>query len=155
SDLESLDFTRSELFGYTIMTVALSTIFFGVRSYRDNELGGNITFGKALLMGLMIAGIAGVLYTAGWMILSPPDFMEQYAQQYLENLQNDGATEAEIQAAMTEIEKSKEMYKNPFFKAGITFMEIFPVGLMISLLSAFILKKNDPNLQKERIEHVG
>ncbi|MEO1413963.1 MAG: DUF4199 domain-containing protein [Bacteroidota bacterium] len=151
SDLESLSFTRSELFGYTIMAVALSTIFFGIRSYRDHELGGRITFGKALVMGLLIAAIAGVLYTTGWMILSPPDFMEQYAQQYLENLKSDGATEVEIQAAMEEIAQSMEIYKNPFFKAGITFMEIFPVGLIISLISALILKKTDPAPEKELV----
>ena len=39
------------------------------------------------------------------------------------------------------MKKFKEMYENPFFNAAITFTEPFPVGLIITLISAAILRK--------------
>lgn len=144
SEVESMSFAMNELYGYFVMIVALSTIFFGIRSYRDQELDGKITFGKAFTMGLMISLVAGILYVIAWMLLSGPEFAEAYAQQYIDGLKASGATEAEIQKAIADTEYYTELNKNPFFKAGITFMEIFPVGLMISLGSAFFLQtKND------------
>lgn len=137
---EGWDLAKSELYGYVVMVVALSTIFFGVRSYRDQELGGQITFGKAFGTGLIISLVASVLYVVGWMLLSDPAFVDNYSQQYLEGLRSDGASEADIQQAMQDMETYKELNKNPFFKAGLTLMEIFPVGLMISLASALYLR---------------
>ena len=41
-----------EYVGYLVMLVALSVIFIGIKKYRDQELGGVITFGTAALVGL-------------------------------------------------------------------------------------------------------
>ena len=50
----TLKFDNGEWLGYTTMVIALSMVFFGVKSYRDNHLGGSITFGNALKVGLLI-----------------------------------------------------------------------------------------------------
>ena len=52
--------------GYLIMILALSMVFFGVKRYRDRDLGGVIKFLPALLMGLGIAIVAGVAYVLVW-----------------------------------------------------------------------------------------
>ena len=44
---------------------------------------------------------------------------------------------------VNEINNAKEMYKNPFLRFGITLSEIFPVGLVIALISAVILRKKE------------
>ncbi len=141
---DDFDFSRGELYGYATMIISLSMIFFGVKSYRDNILEGGITFGKAFQVGLYIALIAAAIYVIAWMLYSSfaaTDFMDQYYQYAMEQLQNSGATQEEIDKQVANMERYKEMYKNPFFKMGITFMEIFPVGLIVALITAFVLRR--------------
>ena len=52
-----------------------------------------------------------------------------------------GATEAELQEKAAEMANFKEMYKNPLFVVVVTFLEVFPVGLIVALVSALILKR--------------
>lgn len=138
------DFSTSYAIGYATMIVSLSMIFFGIRSYRDNHTGGALSFGKAFLVGLYITIIASIFYVITWKIYSSialPDFMNQYADKVIAGLKQSGATAAEIAEKTKEMEQWKEWYKNPFFEIGMTFMEIFPVGLIISLICAAILKR--------------
>ncbi len=138
------DWENGELIGYTTMVIALSTIFFGVKTYRDKHLGGSINFGRAFLVGLYITLIASTLYVASWMIMSAnmqQDFMESYMEQAKAKLEQSGAPEAEVQAKVAEMKYFGELYKNPIVKIGFTYMEILPVGLLISLVCAAILKR--------------
>jgi hypothetical protein len=141
---DQTDFKLAEVVGYVSMIVSLSMAFFGIRSYRDNYLQGNINFGKAFQVGLYITLIASAIYVTGWMIYShyTPELMNEYFKHSIEEVKNSGATAAEVQAKINEMKKYQEMYKNPLVKIGFTFLEIFPVGLLISLLCAAFLKKN-------------
>ena len=129
--------------GYLVMLVALSMIYFGVKRYRDREQGGVIKFGKAFLMGLSIAAVAGVVYVFVWEIyLASTDhaFIEQYTSAAIEKKEAAGVSGAELQKAIDEMEKMKEQYGNPLFRLPMTFTEIFPVGLIIALISAALLR---------------
>ena len=64
--VESLSHLQSMWFGYLVMLAALSLIFVGVKRYRDVECGGVIGFGRALLLGVAMAVVAGLVYVAGW-----------------------------------------------------------------------------------------
>ena len=59
----------------------------------------------------------------------------------LQELKASGATAAEIENKTAEMKKFSVMYKNPFFNALMTYMEILPVGLVVTLISSLILKK--------------
>jgi len=136
----------AEWLGYLIMIIVLSLIFFGVKNYRDAELGGVISFGKAFLVGLGIAVVAGVVYTAIWEIYiqsTGGSFMDMYVDAHIEQMRESGATEEAISMEQQRMDNFKEMYRNPLIRIGITFMEIFPVGLLISLISAAFLRKSD------------
>ncbi|MBI1224367.1 MAG: DUF4199 family protein [Bacteroidetes bacterium] len=138
------------VFGYTSMIVALSLIFFGTRSYRDKHLEGKIGFWKAFQIGILITAIASVMYVVTWMIYYHTSdmtghFGQQYAEHIRETLKSSGATDAQIAAKMKENEDFMKLYEsNPLVMFGATLMEIFPVGLVISLISSFFLrtKKN-------------
>ena len=143
----TLDFQLGELIGYSSMIVSLSLVFFGVRSYRDNYTDGFISFGKACKVGILIATVASVVYVIGWEIYyqsTGNEFMDQYATYYIEQMEADGATSEEIESQKLDMVELREMNKNPFFRFGITLSEIFPVGILIALLSAAILKKPKP-----------
>jgi len=140
-----MSMNTGEWLGYISMIVALSSIFFGVRAYRDKEAGGFISFGKALQVGLLITLVATAIYVTVWMLYSTfgggADFMEQYFQYSVEQVKQSGKAPADIEKEIAQMEQYKEMYKNPLVQIGITFIEIFPVGLVISLLSAALLMK--------------
>lgn len=136
---------QSEWLGYLIMVITLSLIFFGIKSYRDQELGGVITFGTALKVGLGISVVAGIVYVGAWetyLHTTDADFMGQYASSYIEQLQAEGASEQEIADARKMMDGYKAMYENPLTRLGITFLEIFPVALLITLISAGLLRKS-------------
>ena len=135
-----------EIMGYLIMLIALSVIFFGIKKYRDDELGGVITFGTAVLVGLGISVVASIIYVVTWEIYLAQTnyaFMNEYITASLESMKAAGATAAEVQAASADFDVMAERYKNPMFRVGITFVEIFPVGLLITLISAAILRKSE------------
>lgn len=142
----TIDYDSGDFLGYAIMIIAFATIFVAVKSYRDKQLGGHINFATAFKLGLGITLVASAIYVIAWMIISntiAKDFMTEYYQQSIEQLNASGLSDEELALRVEEMEQFRELYKNPFIKIGITFLEIFPVGLIISLISAAILKKKD------------
>jgi hypothetical protein len=83
---------------------------------------------------------------ATWEVLSywmVPDFAEKYGAHVLEEMRKDGATEQELAARAAELQRFREQYQNPLIKAGYTFLEVFPIGLLVSLASAAILRRKN------------
>ncbi len=138
------DFDNGEMIGYTTMVIALSTIFFGVKAYRDKHLGGAITFARAFLIGLYITLVASTMYVASWMLMSATtdqDFIQQYYEHMKSKMESDGTPQAEMEAQLKELQEFGELYKNPLVKIGFTYVEILPVGLLISLICAGLLRR--------------
>ncbi|MGP8215937.1 MAG: DUF4199 domain-containing protein [Bacteroidia bacterium] len=139
-----IGFDKGELVGYSVMVISFLMVFFGVRSYRDKLNDQAITFGQAFKVGGLIALISCLVYVGVWLILYynfMPDFGDKYAAYSIEQLKNAHKSQAEIDTAIQEMARFKEMYKNPFINAGITFLEPLPVALIMSLLAALILRK--------------
>jgi hypothetical protein len=135
---------NSLLFGYTVMIVALSMIFFGVKRYRDRDLGGVIKFIPAFLMGLAISVVAGIIYVAGWevyMAATDGSYMKAYMDHYIAGEKAKGLSGAALDKLVTEMNEMMTSYNtNMPYRMGITFMEIFPVGVIIALISAALLR---------------
>ena len=141
---DRIGFGHSEFLGYTLIVLSLLLVYFGIRSYRDNFSQGQITFTRAFLVGISITLISCVFYVVTWEILYfhfLPDFMEKYTAYMVQQLQASGASAAAIQAKVEQVKKYKEIYDNPLLNAAYTFLEPFPVGLGITLISAAILRK--------------
>jgi hypothetical protein len=135
---------QAEILGYTTLVLSFLLVFFGIRSYRDNLADGEITFVKAFGVGLAITLISCVLYVVTWEIIYfnfMHDFMDKYAARAIEKARAAGATPAALTAQTEQLRKYKEMYENPLFNAAITFLEPFPVGFVITLISAAVLRK--------------
>ena len=135
-----------EWVGYLIMMVALSIIFVGIKRYRDQELGGIIKFGTAFLLGLGISVVASVIYVIAWEInLSVTDytFIEDYTTSIIHAREAEGMSRAELDNVVEEMETLKTRYANPVYRIPITFSEILPVGLLISLIAAGVLRNSN------------
>lgn len=142
----TLSMTNSEWLGYSTMIIALSVIFFGVKSHRDNQLNGTITFGQGFKVGILISLVASFIYVVWWEIYMHffmTDFAEQYASRTMEAAKASGATDEELAKKLEETTAAQEMYGKFYFRVLITFSEIFPVGLLLSLVSAALLKKKE------------
>lgn len=143
----SSDFEGNMVMGYATMILAFSLIFIGVRTFRNKYNNGTITFGKALTIGLYITLIAASIYVVVWLIeyyLFIPDFMDKYTVHVLKQAKEGGAGEAELTKKAAEMARFKDMYKSPLMVILITYMEILPVGLIISLITALLLKRKQP-----------
>jgi Protein of unknown function (DUF4199) len=141
---DRIGFDKGEIVGYTSIVLSCLLIFFGIRSYRDNVGGGQITFGKGFQVGISIALISCVCYVITWEILYYnflPDFLDKYGAYIGQKMKASGASAAELQAKLQQMQKYKELYKNPFYNAALTFLEPFPVALVVTLISAAILRK--------------
>jgi hypothetical protein len=142
--MDSIGFDRAEVIGYTTMVLAFLMIFFGVRSYRDNVAGGSVSFGRAFAVGALIALVASVCYVATWQLVYyklAPDFIAQYQAHAIEEARASGASQAGIDNKVAEMQRFAELYKNPAINVAITFIEPLPVGLIIALVSAGILRR--------------
>jgi hypothetical protein len=140
----NVDYNTSMLIGYASMVVAFSLVFVGIRNYRNKYNGGTISFGKAFKIGIMIVLIASTIYVIAWLIdyfFFIPDFMDKYSANAIDKLKAGGASQAKIDKEAKEMADFARMYKNPFFNAMMTYVEILPVGLIVTLISSFILKR--------------
>ena len=140
----NVDYDTSMLIGYASMLISFSLVFIGIRNYRDKYNEGVISFGKAFKIGIMMVLIASTIYVVAWLIdyfFFIPDFAEKYSVHTLDKLKASGASQTEIDKQTKEMANFARMYKNPFFNAMMTYVEILPVGLIVTLISSLILKR--------------
>ncbi|MCU0327242.1 MAG: DUF4199 domain-containing protein [Spirosomaceae bacterium] len=138
------NFEGNMLVGYASMILAFSTIFIGIRNFRDKQSEGSIKFGAAFRIGAYISLIASTIYVLVWLIdyyFFIPDFMDKYSVQMLKQYQASGISATDLSVKQAEMDMYKDMYKNPIWVVLLTYMEILPIGLVISVISALILKR--------------
>jgi len=137
----------SLVLGYTILVASFLLVYFGIRSYRDNTLGGEISFGRAFACGILITLITSIIYVAVWEILYfnfMPHFMDSYFAAQIHKVQSSGLDPATTAARVAAIERSQLLYQNPLVNMAYTFMEPLPVGLIMTLVSAAVLRRKAP-----------
>jgi hypothetical protein len=143
--VETIGFERGTIVGYTAIVLSFLLVFFGIRSYRDNVGGGYITFGKAFSVGILIALISSFIYVMTWEIAFQNwlyDFPEKYTNYTIEKARASGAPAEEIARQREEMNNMWALYRSNFLvRFAFTFVEPFPVGLLITLISAAVLRK--------------
>lgn len=131
--------------GFATMILAFSFIFVAIVKYRNNVNNGVITFGQAFKIGAAIAFIASTIYVITWMIefhFFIPDFFEKYTAACIKKMQADGVAQVEIDKTLKDMQEQGVMYKNnAFYRILATYLEILPVGILISLIAALTLKR--------------
>lgn len=133
----------SMVIGYLGMLIAFTFIFVAVKTYRDKQSNGTIGFGKAFGMGLIISLIASTMYVITWAIVYKnflPNYMDKYCATMIEQAKTSLSGPA-LQAKIDGINKQKELYATPVGFTLFTYAEILPVGILVSLIAAFALKR--------------
>ena len=135
------------IIGYTNIVLAGLLVFFGIRSYRENFSGGTLTFARGFAVGILITLLSNCFYVATWEFIYHqfmPDFAEKYSAQMVEHAKASGASQEKIAQTVRAAEQFQHSYHNPVYNIGMTFLEVFPVFLAITLVSAAILRKKVP-----------
>lgn len=133
------------LVGYLTMLIALSAVFLAIKRHRDVDLGGVIRFWPALALGLGVSTVAGVIYVVAWEVscaLAHADFAGAYAQALIAQQEAKGVSGEALERLLAEMEQFKLDYANPLYRWPMTFAEIFPVGVIVSLVSAGLLRNS-------------
>ena len=132
----------SMFFGFAGMLLAFIFVVLGIKQQRDTN-NGFISLGKAFLTGFWITLIISTIYVIVWLIIFYnffPNFAEHYTDMAIAKASPD-----EVAQVTEEMNSFKEMYKNPIMVILLTYMEILPLGIVFSLISALILKKKQIN----------
>ena len=146
---EIISYDKSELYGYSSMIVALTMIFFGIKSYRDNNSKGAITFWKGVQIGLLITLIGTFMYFLAWTAYSRlhPEFltkvMDKYEESETRTMKGQCKSQKEIDEKIEYMHKMIDMFKNPLFGFLESIIEMGPVGIIITLISAGLLRKKE------------
>jgi hypothetical protein len=138
---------HSMVLGYTIMVASFLLVYFGIRSYRDNTLGGQISFGRAFACGILITLITTACYVVMWEVLYfnfMPHFMDSYFAAQIQSVQSAGLDSATTAARVTAIKHSQQLYQNPLINVAYTIIEPLPVGVLVTLISAAVLRRKSP-----------
>lgn len=143
--MTQIGMSRAMVIGYTTMVLAFLLVFFGIRSYRENVGNGSISFGRALSVGFLIMLISCAFYVATWEIISHtfmPDFIEKCVAYEVEQIRASGKSPQEIETEIESMRSMMQLYKsNILFNIAFTLLEPLPVGLVMTIISALILRK--------------
>jgi TRAP-type C4-dicarboxylate transport system permease large subunit len=131
--------------GYLTQIVALTTVFLGIKHFRDKERGGVVKFLPAFLVGLGISAVASLGWIIGWEIVLATgfDFEAMMTQLTRSQAVAAGLAGEALEQKLAENQAFMTMYMdNPLVRLPMTFIEMFPVGVIISLISALLLRNS-------------
>jgi hypothetical protein len=135
-----------EIIGYSSMILALTAIFFGVKGYRDKVLGGKISFGKAFLLGTGISAVASVIFGVYIYLLYTvisPGLSGKMIEVYREKIRTSGQAQEVITQQLAQFDTEAVLWNNPYLQAFIMLVTVLLIGILISLVTAAILKKKN------------
>ena len=142
---DAWSYTAQEIIGYGSMITSLSFVYFGIRYYRNHINNGTVSFGKAVLIGLLISafvglgvGIVDYLYTT----IINPDFADEYVLKTLEDYETLYSGQ-ELVTKKNELTQQMEAYGGSGFMASLMFITVMLIGLIISVISALILQRKN------------
>jgi hypothetical protein len=133
------------LIGYASMLLAFCTIFIAIKRRRDEVCGGVIRFWPAFALGLGITFVASLVYVAAWEIgqaLSGGDFAAVYSHAIIEQKRAAGLSGEALARLTAEMADFRRSYANPLYRLPMTFAEIFPVGVLVSLVAAALFRNS-------------
>jgi protein-S-isoprenylcysteine O-methyltransferase Ste14 len=129
--------------GYAAQILAFILVYFGMASYKNNVMGGRISFGKALQVGSLISLVSIICYIIAWAIIYKtlvPDFMDKYIAYEIDSAKKTGISATELSKKIADLEQNKVNYRNPLYFILFTFIETLPVAIIVTFVSAFVVR---------------
>ena len=130
--------------GYTLMVLSFLIVFVGVKHYRDTDLGGAISFGRALAAGALMMLLSCACYVLMWEALTATvekNFAHDYTASLIKHAQDSGLQGPALDAKIKAAHDFEVMYANPIYRMSMTLLEPLPVGIVMSFVTAGILRR--------------
>ncbi len=127
-------YSASETFGYLSIVVALMFIPIGIKYYKEKLNDQMISFFEAFKIGIGIALISSIItffYSTVYFMVLGDEFIE-WSQK--------GLSASELAAVQNQLESLPDFVLSPWFQGLLMFVTVFLIGLVITLISAMILK---------------
>ena len=144
---EELPFQVRSILGFVAMLVPLCFVYFGIKQYKNDELHGEIDFKTAFIVGALISIFAAVgfgITDAIYISEINPDFSAEYLAYENELLAaRTNLTQEEMTYERLSLLKRSEAFQNPMTIFFVMTMMVFVLGVIVSLLSSFILYKKN------------
>jgi len=130
--------------GYVNYVIIIAFLIWGVKSYRENNLNGVISYGKALGFSTIIVLIASLIFGIyNYLLISiiDPDYIEKMLALAEEQLLKQGIPDEQIEMGLS---LQKKMM-SPVLISLFSFLGMMFWGFIIALItSAFFKKEGDP-----------
>ncbi|HPX06012.1 MAG TPA: DUF4199 domain-containing protein [Tenuifilaceae bacterium] len=118
-------------------------IFYGQKKFRDDELGGYISYGKALGTGVLVALFASIIYGVYFYLLTAvidPGYIDQIYAATEEALLEKGNSEDQVEQ-MLDVAKQ---YMTPIMLLVSSVIGFVFWGTIFALITSIFVKKNEP-----------
>ena len=133
----------SEVVGYLSMFLSMVFVFLGIKYFRDHVNDGAVSFGQSMKIGLLIALFPALTFEIMDQIyvnFINPNFYQEYYQRQVDKIQSDSPEE--YQAQVEKLEQEREMFANPMVQFLVMFLTVFVIGVVVTIISGLILKRD-------------
>lgn len=127
-------YETSEIFGYLSIVISLLVIPMGIKYFKDKLNQGTVTFGQGFKVGSGISLIASIVmffYSLLFFTVAGNDFQEW---------SDSRLTTEELEAQGAQLAAMPEFIASVWFQSLIMLVTVFVIGLVISLISASLMK---------------
>jgi len=131
--------------------------FVRVVDYREVVRGCLIIFVGVIGAGVLMMLVSCACYVAMWEVLVATvekNFAHDYATSMVKRAQNSGLQGAALEAKLAEVRRFEETYSNPLYRMAMTLLEPLPVGIVLALVTAGVLRR-EPGLPGEASTEVS
>lgn len=135
---------------YFSFAILLAGMIYGTLTYRNNFLGGNISFGKAFISGFLIVLISALvssIYSYVFMVFIDPSYLDKIIEKAVENAE---AKMSEKGLSAEQMEPGLAMTRKFMSPVAMTIMAILSsalIGGILALIAAAFLKKEDKSFE--------
>lgn len=128
---------------YVTIAVVLLSCLFGIKRVRDRMPERTISLPQGIVVGFGIVALASLIYCISWEVYyysTDYQFAREVSQNLIQRAQLEGATAVEIAELLERNGKIVEAFANPFLRISMTFLQMFVIGAVVSIVGAMLIR---------------
>ena len=129
--------------GFLNVAIYAVLVFIGIKTTRDTIGNGFISFGAGFSAGMVISVLGSAISAVGtylYFTVINPGIITYIKMKQEEALYEKGLSDAEVE----KIAANMDFFSSPAMMTGFTFLGFMLLGLVVSLICAAIIKKENP-----------
>lgn len=139
-----LELNLIQALGYVVYVIFIAGFILGTKAFRDTNLNGNISYGKAFGYSIVILLVASIIYSIySYLLIAviDPDLVDKMIAVGEEKMLEKGMTDDQIEMAQS----MQKKFMSPSIMSIFTFVGTMFFGTIIALITSAIVKKEgDP-----------